>query len=198
MPMPIRRFYETAANSEESVMRVSTTRARVCFAFALIAAWPLLMSAAPKTQKATCYVVAEEGDSAEANDLYLRMLSSSQAVAFVAPTRFSFGSGSTFTSVDGSFSFEGGQPSLVDRKGKLALYSISVSFRVDAFPKAVSTPTIDLKIADLMGSSGIVQPGAKAIELAAAKAKLKSGVAWIISMKMPDKKTIRVKVGLAR
>jgi hypothetical protein len=166
----------------------------------LIAVLPLFESATgPKAREATCYVLVEEGKSAEGNSLFLqRMGLNPQALSMVAPTRFSFAAGSSFSRAGGSFSYEGGQPILVDRKGRLALYSVAVKFWGEAFPKAFKTYTVDLSVADLAANADLVQPAEKAIEKAAAKAGVKSGLAWIIEMKMPTRGSIRVKVGLAR
>jgi hypothetical protein len=156
-------------------------------------------AAGAKTREATCYILVEEGSSAEGNSLFLQKMGASpQALSLVAPTRFSFASGSSFESASGSFSYEASTPRLVDRKGRLALYSVVVRFAAGPLPKALKTITVDVKMADLAGTADLVQPAAKAIELAAAKAGMKSGTAWVISMAMPTKAAIRVKVALAK
>jgi hypothetical protein len=156
-------------------------------------------AAGAKAREATCYVLVEEGSSAEGNALFLQKMGlSPQALGMVAPTRFSFVSGSSFESASGSFSYEASTPLLVDRKGRLALYSVDVKFSAGKLPKVYKTITVDVKMADLAASGDLVQPAAKAIELAAAKAGMKSGIAWVTSMKMPTKSAIKVKVSLAK
>lgn len=156
-------------------------------------------AAGPKAREITCYVLVEEGDSAEGNSLFLQKMGmDTQALSLIAPTRFSFASVSSFTRTEGGFTYESGQPKLVARKNALALYSVEVKFSVASLPKAYKTVTVDVTMADLAATKDLIQPAAKAIELAAAKAGLKAGTAWILDMKMPTPKAIRVKVGLAR
>jgi len=75
---------------------------------------------------------------------------------------------------------------------------VAIRYAAEPLPKAYKTITVDVKMADLAGTGDLVQPAAKAIELAAAKAGMKSGIAWIVSMKMPTKAAISVKVALAK
>ncbi|MGA2546423.1 MAG: hypothetical protein ABSF43_07750 [Rectinemataceae bacterium] len=152
-----------------------------------------------KARDASCYVIVEEGASAEGNALFLEKMGvDAEALSLVAPTRFSFGSKNSLTRTGGSLSYEADSPVLVERSGRLALYSVAFRFSPEPLPKALKTVIVNFTLADLARTKDAVQPAAKAIELAAAKARMKSGLAWIVEMKMPAHGAFRAKVGLAK
>jgi hypothetical protein len=75
---------------------------------------------------------------------------------------------------------------------------VPIRFRAEPYPQNFTTSVVDIKIADLANTRDVIQPGAKAIELAASRSGLKSGLAWVIGMEMPTRSIIRVRVALAR
>jgi hypothetical protein len=152
-----------------------------------------------KISDASCFVIVEEGASEEGNALFLEKMGvDAEALSRVAPTRFSFGAKNYLTRTGGSLSYEADSPVLVERSGRLALYSVAFRFSPEPLPKALKTVIVNFTLADLARTKDVVQPAAKAIALAAAKARMKSGLAWIVEMKMPARGAFRAKVGLAK
>jgi hypothetical protein len=150
-------------------------------------------------KSATCYVFVKEGASAEGNSLYLsKMGLPAEALSRVAPTRFDFSGKSFKLSSSGSFSYEAESPVLKGRSDKLALYSVDVKFKAGPYPKATKTIDVQFSFSDIVKGGEAVQPAEKAIQLAAAKAGMKSGTAWILDMQMPSKGEFSAKVGLAK
>jgi hypothetical protein len=80
----------------------------------------------------------------------------------------------------------------------LALYSVALQFGAEPLPAALKTVVVVFTLADLARTKDVVQPAAKAIELAAAKARMKSGMAWIVEIKMPSRGAFRATVALAK
>lgn len=148
---------------------------------------------------ATCYVFVKEGSSSEGNSLYLdKMGLSTEALSRVAPTRFSIAGKDFSMEASGSFSYEAENPLLVGRSGSLALYSVALKFSAGPYPKGQKTFTVGFFLKDLVKAGEAVQPAAMAIQLAAAKAGMKSGTAWIEDMQMPSKGEFKAKVSLAK
>ena len=116
----------------------------------------------------------------------------------VAPTRFSFSAKDFSLQATGDFSYEADTPVLLGRSDSLALYSVALKFRAGPFPKAWKTIDVAFGFSDIVKGGEAVQPAAEAMKLAAAKAGLKSGLAWIVDMKMPSKGQFSAKVGLAK
>ncbi len=147
----------------------------------------------------TCFLLVEEGKSAEGNALFLsKMGIDAEAVSRVAPTRFTVGAKDFLSRVNGSFSYQADSPVLVERSGRLALYSVALKYGVGALPAALKTVTVNFKLADFARTKDTIQPATKAIQLAVAKAGMKSGLAWIVEMDMPSKGSFRAKVALAK
>jgi hypothetical protein len=152
-----------------------------------------------KARDATCYVIIEEGSSSEGNSLFLNKMGvDTELLSRVAPTRFSSGNQKFLGQATGSFAYQAENPVLIDRSGRLALYSVAIKFSVGAFPRAAKTIAVTFSLADLEAGGGAVQPATKAIQLAAAKAGMKSGTAWILDMQMPEAGQFSAKVALAK
>jgi hypothetical protein len=153
----------------------------------------------PAYHETTCYVLIEEGASAEGNALFLdKMGADSEALSRVAPTRFSVGAKNFLARSSGGFSYQADPPVLVERSGRLALYSVALQFGAEPLPAALKTVVVVFTLADLARTKDVVQPAAKAIELAAAKARMKSGMAWIVEIEMPSRGAFRATVALAK
>ena len=147
----------------------------------------------------TCYMVVEEGKSSDATRLFLQKMGiDSEAVSRVAPTRFTVGARDFLSRVGGRFSYEAEGPVFIERVGRVGLYSVALRYSVGPLPKALKTVTVDFTLAELAKAKSLVQPAAKAIQLAAAKAGMKTGLAWIIGMEVAGKGDFRATVGLAK
>jgi hypothetical protein len=176
---------------------------------ALAASMAALLAAAPAaaqgllgtkvlTRQLTCYIVMAEGASSEANSLYLRKMGTDpEAVKNFAPTRFTLRLGAFSAVTEGNLSYEAGTPVLVDRSGKLVLYSLPLRISTEALPKARTTVTVQFRLKDLEEGRGLIQPSILAMRLAAAKAGMKSGIAWIVEMSRVGPGILRAKVALA-
>ena len=116
----------------------------------------------------------------------------------VAPTHFSYAAGSFTASSSAELSYSAGDPTLVRRSGGLLLYAVSVRFPAQSYPKALRVVQVAFTMADLAASKDLVQPSLKALHLAAQKAGLSSGTAWILDMAMPSPGTFRVRVALSK
>jgi hypothetical protein len=114
-----------------------------------------------------------------------------------APTRFSMGAKGIETKAEGEFSYGTVGTELVARSKGFAVYAVSVNYRAAAMPEAKATVVVDFKLLELAKGRSLVQPAEKAIALAAAKAHMSSGVAWIVEMEMPGPQSFRAKVRLA-
>lgn len=159
-----------------------------------------LGAAAPLAQPRSvrCFVVMEEGASSEGNSLYLNKMGVEPALLrLFAPTRFSTGMRGVEMKADGEFSYEAVGIELVARLKRLAVYAVSLRYRAPEMPEAKATVVVDFKLADLARGRLLVQPAEKAIELAAAKAHMRSGLAWVVEMAMPSPQSFRAKVRLA-
>jgi hypothetical protein len=147
---------------------------------------------------ARCFVVMAEGASPEGNSLYLRKMGVEPSLLrLFAPTRFRVSPAGVVTSAEGQFSYEAESPQLVVRSRGLAVYALSLRYRAERMPAAKATLVVDFKLSELAAGAGLVQPAEKAIELAAAKARMRSGLAWIVSMEMPTQSSFRARVQLA-
>ena len=102
------------------------------------------------------------------------------------------------TRAQGSFSYRADTPVLVDRSGNLALYEVAVKLKTDSLPAARETVTVTIDFADLRKGRSLVQPAVKAMDYASDKADLKSGWAWIVSMKRVAPGKLEAVVGLSR
>ena len=153
----------------------------------------------PPPRELTCYVVMEEGASAEGNALFLReMGSDTEVMKNFAPSRFTRSSGTFIATVQGQLSFEAEAPILKGRSGALALYAIPVRLRADPPPAAERQIEVQFSLRDLASGRALIQPALYAMRLAATKAGMKSGLAWIVRMDFVAPRTIGATVGLAR
>jgi hypothetical protein len=131
----------------------------------------------------TCFVVMEEGSSSEGNSLFLKKMGVEPSlIKLFAPTSFITLEKGIKTQAKGDFAYEAGSPELVTRSKRLALYEVPVRYRASSPPKAAKSVVVEFKLEDLARSGGLVQPAEKAIALAAAKAAMKSGTAWVVEM----------------
>ena len=130
-----------------------------------------------------CFVVMQEGASSEGNSMYLKKMGVEPGLLkLFAPTRFTVEGKSVKTQVQGDFAYQAESPELVVKSKALAVYGVQVKYKAITRPKAQKTITVDFSLGDLAGAKGLVQPAEKAILLAAAKAKLSSGTAWVVEM----------------
>lgn len=167
--------------------------------FALAALSLVPRSLVAQARDATCYVFVKEGASSEGNSLFLNKMGlPAEALSRVAPTRFSFAAKDFSLEATGNFSYEADTPVLLGRSGELALYSVAIKFQAGPFPKVWKTIDVVFAFKDIVQGGEAVQPAAQAIQLAAAKAGLKSGLAWIVDMRMPTKGNFKARVSLAK
>ena len=159
----------------------------------------LAQSLGAQSRATTAYVFVKEGASSEGNSLYLNKMGlPAEALSRVAPTRFVIAGKAFSMDASGSFSYEAENPVLVGRSGSLALYSVALKFTAGPYPKGQKTLTVGFSLKDLVKAGEAIQPAAMAIQLAAAKAGMKSGTAWIEDMQMPTKGEFKAKVSLAK
>ena len=152
-----------------------------------------------KAKEAICYVIIEEGSSTEGNSLFLsKMGVDTELLSRVAPTSFALGKEKFLSRASGSFAYQAESPVLVERLGRAALYSVAITFNAGAFPRAQKTVSVSFGLSELESEGGAIQPAAKAIELAAVSAGMKSGTAWIVEMTMPSDGRFNAKVALAK
>jgi hypothetical protein len=155
--------------------------------------------AAGASRNLTCYVVMEEGASADANSLFLKKMGlDPELLRTYCPSSFTRGATGFVTRAQGSFSYQADTPVLVDRSGKVVMYEVAVKLKTDSLPKAMQTVTVSVDFADLRKAKGLVQPAIKAMDYAAEKAALRSGWAWIISMKRVGAGKLEAVVGLSK
>lgn len=179
-------------------------RIRICLSMPLLAFSAYSLSAAPASpsqppRALTCYVVMEEGGSAEGNSLFLKKMGvDPEAVKTFAPTRFSRVGGKFTAFAQGVFSYQAETPVLVDRSGRLALYEFPLRLKSDAPPNPEKTVTVTVLLSELAKSGGIVQPALKAMDKAAASLKWTEGTAWIIDMRRAGKGKLKAIVGLTK
>jgi hypothetical protein len=151
------------------------------------------------TRNITCYVVMEEGQSADANSLFLNKMGlDPELLRAFCPSSFSRGPTGFSARAQGSFSYQADTPVLVDRSGKVVMYEVSVALKSDAPPRATTTVTVTVDFADLRTGAGLIQPSLKAMDYAASKAGLKFGWAWIVSMKRVGAGKLEAVVGLSK
>ena len=171
----------------------------LALSFALVALSLVAPSLFSQARDATCYVVVKEGASSEGNSLYLQKMGlDPELLSRVAPTRFTF-SGKDFNmETSGNFSYEAQTPVLVARSGSVALYSVAIKFTAGTFPAALKTVAVSFGLSDIVKEGEAVQPAAWAMQLAATKAGMKTGSAWIVEMTMPARGEFRARVSLAK
>jgi hypothetical protein len=168
----------------EGLMAGSTIRFLGAFA-CLLCLGAQLAGEGAKTQvrSALCYVVMETGASSEGNSLYLKKMGVEPGLLkLFAPTRFTIEGKGIKTQAQGDFAYQAEGPELVVKSKALAVYGVQVKYRAVTPPKAQKTIAVDFTLGDLSGAKGLVQPAEKAMLLAAAKAKLSSGTAWVVEM----------------
>jgi hypothetical protein len=151
------------------------------------------------TRNITCYVVMEEGASADANSLFLNKMGlDPELLRAFCPSTFTRGPTGFSARAQGNFSYQADTPLLVDRSGKLVMYEVPVALKSDSPPRAVATVTVTVDFADLRTGKGLVQPSVKAMDYAAEKAGMKFGLAWIVSMKRVGTGKLEAVVGLSK
>jgi hypothetical protein len=151
------------------------------------------------TRSLTCYVVMEEGASADANSLFLnKMGMDPELLRAFCPSTFSRGPTGFVARAQGTFAYQADSPVLVDRSGKVIMYEIPVKLKSDPLPKATTTVTVAVDFADLRKAKGLVQPSIKALDYAAEKAGMRSGWAWVVSMKRVSAGKLEAVVGLSK
>jgi hypothetical protein len=179
-----------------------TSRLAICLAFlTLLAGSPSLFAVDPPQtiRSITCFVVVEEGASSEGNSLFLqRMGADPEALKSFAPSRFTRSGGRFSATVSGSFAYQADTPELVERSGRLALYQVPVRLKAQLPPKPEKSVQVTISLSDLGKAGAVMQPAYKAMDLAAASLKWKSGSAWIIEMQSLGKGKLKAVVGLAR
>ncbi len=167
-------------------------------AFALGAALLSGAQGAVLSRDVECFAVASLGASSEGQRLYLQGMGfGPEALRGFAPSRFSRGSGKFFSHTEGAFGYEANTPVEVARSGSLVLYKVAATVRSAPPPRAAKTITVDISLRGLAGTGDAVQPGIKAIELAAAKAGWRSGLAWVLGMQWRAPDVLRARVALA-
>lgn len=176
---------------------------RIRMIVAVVAALVLLVfgsaQAGTVSRTLVCYYVVEEGASSDGNSLFnKKMAFEPEVLRSYCPSTFSRGPTGFATRAEGTFAYQAETPVAVDRNGKSVLYEVEVRLRTDTPPMAAKTLTVTIDFADLRTGKGLVQPAVKAMEYAAAKAGMKSGWAWIISMKRIGPGRLEAVVGLAR
>jgi len=178
--------------------------ARFVTTFIAIGAFASLAScawgqAAAASRTITCYVVVEEGASSDANSLYLQKMGlDPELLRSFCPSTFARGPTGFATRAQGTFSYQADAPVLVDRSGKLAMYEVPVKLKADAPPRSGTKVTVIVDFADIRKGKGLVQPSIKAMDYAADKAGLRSGWAWIISMKRIGEGKLEAVVGISK
>ena len=154
---------------------------------------------AQSSRSMNCFVVIEEGASAEGNALFLQKMGvEPETLKSFAPSRFTRADGVFSASAQGDFAYQAESPVLVERLRGLALYQVPVKIRAPAPPRAAKKVDVIVLLSDLKKEGGIVQPAFRAMDLAAASAGWTSGSAWIIEMKSVGKGKLKAVVGLAR
>jgi hypothetical protein len=147
----------------------------------------------------TCYVVIEEGASADANSLFLNKMGvDPELLRAFCPSSFTRGPTGFSARAQGNFAYQAETPVLVDRSGKVVMYEVAVALKADAPPRASATMTVLVDFADLRTGKGLIQPSIKAMDYAAEKAGMKFGWAWIVSMKRVGVGKLEAVVGLSK
>jgi hypothetical protein len=167
--------------------------------FCLAVAIPSCISAQAEAQRSIkCYVVMREGASAEGNALYLQKMGvEPEALKSFAPANFSRAGGEFSVSVRGKLSYSAETPVLLERSGSVALYEVAVALRADDPPQAKKRVRVTVKLGDLAKAKELAQPAVRAMDLAAAAAKMRKGTAWIIEMEYAGKGRLEALVGLS-
>jgi hypothetical protein len=153
--------------------------------------------ASTQVRSTYCYVAMQAGASSEGNSLYLKKMGVEPGLLkLFSPTRFTVGEKGISTETQGDFAYQADTPELVAQSKTLAVYGVQVKYKAATTPKAQKTVQVDFSLGDLAGAKGLVQPAEKAIALAAAKAKMRSGTAWVVEMSYA-KSLFRAKVELS-
>ncbi len=156
-------------------------------------------AATSETKEKLCYVLVQEGASAEGTALYLRkMLLDPARLSRFAPTRFKLKPRFSLETEGSLHGVEAGAPVLVERRGRLALYSLALGIEEKDLPKAQKTIVVEFSLANLARTGDQVQPADRALALAAAKSGLKRGSACVIDMTLSSKGLFRAKVGVSK
>lgn len=171
-------------------------RRAAALAFVLAAT---LAFAAPTSRSLVCLVLTTEGGSAEGNALFQRYMAlQPELLRSYAPTRFEVGKAGFSAKAEGSFGYSAEEIVPLERYGKTVLGSVKVELKGAPPPKAWKTAVVEFKAAELAARGDAVQPGARAIELAAAKLKLSKGLAWVESIGLASPGLIRATVAFAK
>jgi len=143
------------------------------------------------------FAVVKPGKSKEATALYIsRMGVVDAALRSFFPTKYTLKAGGFSAESSGAMSFQRTEAKRLGSFGGLELYAVDGQSRNPALPKADQVISVSFAVADLAAAEGAIQPGLKAIELAARKAGKPQGSAWIISIAREGKTKLLAKVGL--
>jgi hypothetical protein len=152
-----------------------------------------------KSRFLVCLVLTTEGASAEGNALFQKYMAlQPELLRSYAPLRFELGAKGFSAKAEGNFGYSAEELLPLERYGKTVLSSVKVELKAPPPPKAWKTAVVEFKVAALAAGGDAVQPGARAIELAARQLKLAKGLAWIESIELKSPGLIRATVGFAR
>jgi len=165
----------------------------------LCSALALGVAAETTTRSILCLILTTEGASAQGNALYLKYMAlQPELLRSYTPTRFTVTRTEFSTTAEGRISYSAQELEPVERYGKTVLNSVAVEFVSAPLPKVWKSAEVEIKVAELAAGGDAVQPGARAIELAARKLKLTKGRAWIESIELVSPGLIRAKVNFAK
>jgi len=158
----------------------------------LCAALALGLAAETATRSVLCLVLVTEGDSAEGTALYMRYMGiQPELLRSFAPARFTIDRKGFSIEAGGSFRYSAGESEPLERYGRTVLNAVKAEIGAPMPPKVWKSVEVEIKVAELAAGGDAVQPGARAIELAARKLKLKKGQAWIERMELVSPGLIR-------
>lgn len=172
---------------------------RRSFAALMVAALALAASAQDKSRSIVCMIFTVAGDSAEGSALYQKYMAlQPEILRSYLPAHFELGKKGFLLKAQGDFGFSAEDPEPLERYGHVVLNSVKVELRSPPPPAAWKTTVVEMQVADLAAARELVQPGTKAIELAALKLKLKKGSAWIESIERPSPGKIKATVAFLK
>ncbi|MBL8968334.1 MAG: hypothetical protein JNG85_15110 [Spirochaetaceae bacterium] len=165
-----------------------------CLLCALAAAEPVQTE-----RRITALFAAEAAGGQAPNALYLeRMGGMPEALRSFAPSSFVLDAKGFRLASEGNFGFAAEGTRELGRFGKVTLYALDATIRAAPTPKPGKLVRVSFRATELAAKGGILQPGGRAIELAARREKYTSGRAWIVELELAAGGEIKALVGLSR
>lgn len=146
----------------------------------------------------TAFILTDADPASEAGRLFIDNMLLSTAAAAFSPQSFSLTAKGLGLATRVARCVQAGALRRVGAAGRFGLYAVELVVTQPPLPHPQREVVVRFSLASLATRGGIVQPGTRAIELAARKAGWASGRAWILDLSLQSSTEFEARVALAK